>query len=127
MMRRVILALALALLPVTAAAQASSSLYGNSSAYVPTQYAVPTAGSTTVMAAGMGVLVLDNASLLATATVTLPASPGDGMMVSIGSVGGVTLLTVNGGTIRGAITALPTNGYVTYVFSTSGGAWVRMG
>lgn len=95
------------------------------------QYATPTNGSTTVINIGATALVLDNASLLATATVTLPASPVDGQRVVICSGAGVTLLTLNGGTIKGTMASLAVNGYARFIYSASAnsgaGAWFRTG
>lgn len=90
------------------------------------QYVTPSAGATVAVNAGMGTLVIDT-GLLATLTVALPAGPIDGQRVSIASGGGVTLLTVNGGTINGLITTLAANGFARYIYSTAAAKWFRSG
>lgn len=90
------------------------------------QYATPAAGGTVAVALGVGALVIDT-GLLATLTVTLPPAPIDGQRVSIASSGGVTVLTVNGGTINGLITALSANGFARYTYSSQAAKWFRNG
>lgn len=91
------------------------------------QYAIPTSGSTVSINVGNSLLFLNNSSLLATLTVTLPSNPVDGQRVIITSAAGITLLTVNGGTINGLVTGLSANGYARYAYSASASAWFRTG
>ena len=125
-MRRLLLAAALIAQPV--AAQTVSPLaWGNASAGDAIQYNVPTTGQTVVIGSGMSALVLNNAALLATLTVTLPASPFDGQRVTIATGNGVTALTVNGGTINGTVATLAVNGYARFIYSATAAAWFRIG
>ncbi|WP_404480056.1 hypothetical protein [Novosphingobium sp. BL-52-GroH] len=91
------------------------------------QYTTPVTGATVAMDAGSSLLIINNAALLVSLTVTLPPSPMDGQRVIIASGAGVTLLTVNGGTIKGIITGLSVNGYARFAYSAAAGAWFRTG
>jgi len=91
------------------------------------QYATPSAGSTVAAAAGTTVLLLDAGGLLATLTVALPANPTDGQRLVIASSGIITLLSVTGGTVKGALTSLSANGFARYAYSAQAGAWFRTG
>jgi hypothetical protein len=97
------------------------------------QYSQPVSGATVVMAPGMTALVIDNTSLLALLTVTLPSDVSDGRRVVICSGAGVTLLTINTptGTIKGTLTSLAVSGYARFVYSATAnsgaGAWFRTG
>jgi hypothetical protein len=91
------------------------------------QYAVPIGGGTVICTPTTTALVLNNATLLATLTVTLPPNPIDGQRILISSGAGVTILTLNGGTIKGLITSLSINGYARFIYSSDAGAWFRTG
>lgn len=94
---------------------------------VPVQYVVPTSGQTVVMLANIGRLVLNPAGLLATLTVTMPATPINGQQVSISSKQAITAMTINGGTIIGTITTLARGGFASFVYSTDCASWLRAG
>jgi hypothetical protein len=126
--RRLCLALCLALAPAPALAQAVSPLlYPTQSIADVIQYAVPSSGGTVACDVTTSALVLNNAGLLATLSVTLPPTPVDGQRIIITSGAGVTVLTVTGGTIKGLITTLAINGYARYIYSAAAGAWFRTG
>lgn len=91
------------------------------------QYTQPSSGATVVVNPSASLLIIDNGSLLATLTVTLPSNPIDGQRVIITSGSGVTLLTINGGTIKGLITSIAINGYARFAYSASANAWFRTG
>lgn len=91
------------------------------------QWAQPTGGATVAVGAGKTALFIDNAALLATLTVTMPTSPADGQRVIIASAAGITVLTVSGGTVKGAVTTLSVNGWARYNYSTASAAWFRTG
>ena len=93
-------------------------------ASVAVQYATPTAGQT-VVSNGAGTLILAPAGTLTTLTVTLPSSPIDGQAFGISSSQIITALTINGGTIRGALTTIAVNGWAHYKFSATAGAWFK--
>jgi hypothetical protein len=119
---------ALTALALLASPQTTSSLNGPLATIADAiQYAAPSSGATVTVAPDKSTLIIDNASLLATLTVTLPGGPIDGQRVTIVSGAGVTALTVNGGTIKGLITALSINGYARFVYSASANAWFRSG
>lgn len=91
------------------------------------QYAQPASGATVAFSAGRSVLFIDNGALLASLTVTLPASPVDGQGARIASAAGVTVLTIGGGTIKGAATSLAVNGWAQFNYSAAAAAWFRTG
>ena len=73
------------------------------------------------------VLFHNAASLAATLTITLPATPVDAQRVSFVSTLGVTILTISSGlTIIGALTALAAAGYATYIYESSTNKWYRL-
>lgn len=129
---RAALVLANLLVPIGGAiyearAQVSSLIGPNASIADILQYTTPTNGQTIVVSPTASLVVLDNASLLATLTVTLPSTPMDGQRVILTSGAGITLLTINGGTIKGLITSLAVNGYARFAYSASANAWFRTG
>jgi hypothetical protein len=91
------------------------------------QYSVPTAGTTVIVAPSTTLLLIDAGGLLANLTVTLPATPTDGQRLVIASSGIITVLTINGGTVKGLLTSLSVNGYARFAYSMQAGAWFRTG
>lgn len=92
------------------------------------QYVTPTTGSTiTVNSNGFVKLVINPAGSLLALTVTLPASPTDGDIVTIGTSQAVTTLTMNGGTIVGGLSTLSIASFATYVYNSDSTTWYRMG
>lgn len=92
------------------------------------QYSAPTTGSTiTVGSSGHVKLLINPAGTLLALTVTLPASPQDGDIVSIGSSQIVTGLTMNGGTIIGGLTSLAVATFASFIFSSTANSWFRIG
>lgn len=92
------------------------------------QYTTPSAGNTVnVNNSGHIRLILNPATTLATLTVTLPSGASDGDVVEICSSQIITTLTLNGGTIVGAIAALAVGGFATYVYSATADSWFRNG
>lgn len=91
------------------------------------QYSTPTTGGTvTVNANGYTKLLLNPAGTLALLTVTLPSSPSDGDMVELCSTQIVTGLTMNGGTIIGALTTMAVATFAGYVYSADASKWFRI-
>ena len=89
-------------------------------------YQVPTTGFSYTFAAGTQVLVMNPAGTLATGTITMPASPADGMTITFSSSQQITALTLNGNTgqtVVGAVTFLPAKTGVTYVYRATGTTW----
>lgn len=94
-------------------------------------YQTPTTGFTyTFTPSSTGtVLVMNPAGTLATGTITMPASPVDGMTITFSSSQQITALTLNGNTgqsINGAVTLLPAKTAVTYVYRATGTTWWPM-
>jgi hypothetical protein len=88
-------------------------------------YQVLTTGFTYTFAAGTQVLVMNPAGTLATGTITMPASPADGMTITFSSSQQITALTMagNGASINNAVTLLPAKTSVTYVYRATGTTW----
>jgi len=88
-------------------------------------YQVPTTGFSYTFAAGTQVLVINPAGTLATGTITMPASPADGMTITFSSSQQITALTMagNGASINNAVTLLPAKTSVTYVYRATGTTW----
>ena len=93
-------------------------------------YQTPTTGFTyTFTPSSTGtVLVMNPAGTLATGTITMPASPADGMTITFSSSQQITALTMagNGASINNAVTFLPAKTAVTYVYRATGTTWWPM-
>lgn len=88
-------------------------------------YQVLTTGFSYTFAAGTQVLVINPAGTLATGTITMPASPSDGMTITVESTQQVTALTMsgNGGTVVGAAVQLVPNQPLSWVYRSTGTTW----
>lgn len=92
------------------------------------QYATPaTGGTVTVNSNGYVRLFINPASTLATLTITLPGSPSDSDKVELSSSQIVTGLTMNGGTIIGALTTMGVGTFATYTYNSDSSSWFRAG
>lgn len=91
------------------------------------QYSVPVAAATVVCGPSTTLLILNPAGTLATLTVTLPQNPVDGQRLTIAAGALITILTINGGTVKGLITTLALNGFARFAYSADAGAWFRTG
>jgi hypothetical protein len=76
-------------------------------------------------AAGTQVLIIEPAGTLATGTITMPASPADGMTITVESTQQVTALAMsgNGGTIVGPAVQLIPNQPLSWVYRLSNTTW----
>jgi hypothetical protein len=89
-------------------------------------YQVPTTGFSYTFAAGVQTLILNPAATLATGTVTMPAAPADGMVITFSSTKQITSLTVaanSGQTINNAITLLAAGQSASYIYHAASTAW----
>jgi hypothetical protein len=89
-------------------------------------YQTPTTGFSYTFAAGTQVLVMNPAGTLATGTITMPASPSDGMTITFSSTKIITALTVNantGQTINNAVTTLSAGQSASYIYRSASTAW----
>jgi len=91
------------------------------------QLEVPASAATVVCNNTTTLLILNPASALAALTVTLPQNPLDGQRITISSGALITILTLNGGTIKGGISTLALNGFARYAYSLTANAWFRTG
>lgn len=92
-------------------------------------YNVPIAGFTLTIGAGVQQLILNPAGVLATGTITMPAAPADGFIVTISSTQVVTALTLNpnsGQTLATATTALAAATAVRYIYISSVTKWFKL-
>jgi len=89
-------------------------------------YQVLTTGFSYTFTAGTQTLIVNPAGTLATGTITMPASPVNGMTITVSSSKQITALTLQGNTgqsITGAATFLPANGAVSYVYRLANTTW----
>jgi hypothetical protein len=89
-------------------------------------YQAPTTGFSYTFAAGTQVLVMNPAGTLATGTITMPASPADGMTITFSSTQTITALTVQGNTgqsITGQPTTFGAGSAATFVYRLSNTTW----
>ena len=106
---------------------------GQGSSYPPSsgvrraQRNVPTTGQTVTVGTGVAALVLEPAGLLAALTVAMPSSPIDGQCLAITCTQIVTALTMSGGTIVSALTALTANGFAEWIYIAASTTWYRIG
>ena len=91
------------------------------------QNASPATGTTVVVDAITNALLLTPAALIATLTVSMPASPTNGQEIVISSSQAVTALTMNSGTIVNPLTTLALGGFASFVFNTGNASWFRTG
>ena len=89
-------------------------------------FQTPTTGFSYTFAAGVNVLVMNPAGTLATGTITMPASPVDGMTITVESTQQITALTVQGNTgqslVNGTQTLRPNQPY-SWVYRLSNTTW----
>lgn len=93
-------------------------------------YQVPLTGFTITVGDTDTKLILDPAGTLATGTVTMPANPTNGQVITIASTKTVTALIVSantGQTINGAITTIAPNGFASWVYRSTNTTWYRIG
>lgn len=91
-------------------------------------YQTPTTGFSYTFAAGTQVLVMNPAGTLATGTITMPASPVDGMTIRFSSSQIITALTVSANTgqsIVSAVTTLTAGGGAAYIYRLANTTWYR--
>jgi len=89
-------------------------------------YQAPSTGFSYTFAAGVQVLVMQPAGTLATGTITMPASPADGMTITFSSTQTITALTVQGNTgqsITGQPTTFGAGSAATFVYRLSNTTW----
>lgn len=92
-------------------------------------YQVLTTGFTYTFAAGVTTLLIEPAGTLATGTITMPAAPADGMVVTFSSTQQITALTVaanTGQSIKGnSVQAIP-NQPLSWVYRLTNTTWYAM-
>ena len=93
-------------------------------------YQTPTTGFSYTFASGVQTLVMNPAGTLATGTITMPATPADGMTVRFSSSQIITALTVSansGQSIVAAVTSLVLGGSAQYIYRATNTTWYRIG
>lgn len=91
-------------------------------------YQVLATGFTYTFAAGVTTLIANPAGTLATGTITMPAAPADGMVITFNSTQIITLLTVNanaGQSIVNAVTTLTAGSGAKYIYRLTNTTWYR--
>lgn len=89
-------------------------------------YQVLTTGFSYTFAAGTQTLVINPASTLATGTITMPASPVDGMVITFSTTQQITALTVNGNTgqtVTSGPTFMAAGSSASYMYNLANTAW----
>ena len=89
-------------------------------------YQTPSTGFSYTVPAGAQTLLMVPAATLATGTITMPAAPADGMMITFSSSQQITALTLQGNTgqsISSAATSLPARTAASYVYRLSNTTW----
>jgi hypothetical protein len=92
-------------------------------------YNVPVTGFSLTIGAAIQYLILEPAGVLATGTITMPASPTDGYQVGFTSTQAVTALTLTpntGQTIRNSPTALAAGVGITFIYRAANATWYRV-
>lgn len=89
------------------------------------QIAAPATGATVVADNATTILLVNNSSLLLALIVTLPQNPLDLQKFTVAANAAITALTVNGGTVKGALSSLSLSGFMTLRYSAALGIWFR--
>ena len=88
-----------------------------------------TTGFSYTFAAGTTTLIINPAGTLATGTITMPATPADGMVITFTTTQEITAITINGNTgqsIGGTqVAQLPANSAMSFVYRQSNTTWYR--
>lgn len=113
-----------------ATASGGGGVNGNrfSGSYVDVNYSfqTPTTGFTITLANNIWHTILDPAGTLATGTITMPALPGDGMIVNVRSSQTITALTISPNTsqsVKGNPTTLAAGGTVEAIYHAANTTW----
>ena len=87
-------------------------------------YLVPTTGFSYTFST-YNTLILNPAGTLATGTITMPASPSDGMVVTFSTTQQITALTIagNGATLNNTLTKIVAGQSMSYVYRSASTAW----
>ena len=93
------------------------------------QLETPASGDTIFVSDQTDMLIINPAAGLATLTVTLPSGTAidQGQIVTIASSQNIAVLTLNGGTINGAVASLASNDFAQYIYELSTDSWFRIG
>lgn len=90
---------------------------------------VPVSGDNIQVPAGVTLIILDHAALIAVLTVTATANPVDGQRLIISCGAPVTVMSVagNGAAVKGGIGTLIANAWARYSYVAASNAWFRTG
>jgi hypothetical protein len=94
----------------------------------PYDYQTPATGFSYTLTAPVTIFV--PSGTLATGTVTMPASPTDGMRVRVASTQIITTLTMSantGQTLLNALAAFTAGGFAEFLYKSSNTTWYRIG
>jgi len=124
-MKKIIASLLLiASLAFAGVAEAAPTKWTRNGVTMATETFVPTTGNTLALTgANQSTVFIEPAGTLAALTLTMPASPSNGDLITIFSKQNVTAVTFNGGTLNGAPTNFSANGATTFVYSSASGQW----
>lgn len=85
----------------------------------------PSSGATISTNNNTTIMLIDNPGLLLALTVALPAFPVDLQRFTVAANAAITVLTITGGTVRGALAGLAVGGFMTFRYSAILGLWFR--
>lgn len=85
----------------------------------------PTSGTVVATNASTTIMLIDNPGLLLSLTVPLPAIPVDLQRFTVACNAAITVMTVSGGTVRGALAGLAAGGFMTFRYSATLNVWFR--
>jgi len=92
------------------------------------EYVTPTTGFSNTIANNTTYYVIEPAGTLATGTITMPASPTNGQVLTILSTKAITALTHNpntGKTLLGALTTIAADGNASWIYRSANTTWYR--
>lgn len=92
------------------------------------QVVTPINGQNVVVSNGRNVLLINNTGLISNMTITLPASPRDGQIFTVGARSIITALTMSSSAaIYGGLSGMGAFSFARYVYSADVPGWFRIG
>lgn len=92
------------------------------------QYTTVTSGTVTGNDTGQNVQIIQDGTLAVSLTIAFPATPVNGQIFGVTSVGGITTVSMTStvGTIINALTTMASGGTVRYQFLTAQNKWYKI-
>jgi len=91
------------------------------------QYTTATSGTVTATDTGQDTVLIHNAGVTLSLTIAFPATPVDGQMFCMTSVGGITTLALTSAlTIVASLTSMSAGGNGTWMYNSDSTKWVKI-